>query len=445
MKELQRTVAFRAYNSVLTSGNSKSVKELQAKAHALYFGNPRDEDSMGYAEQLCCGMSSFSAMFDKEEDLVKGTIKLVMKKVYHCLPDTIVVSTNPRDKGINMAVLSSKGMNNLVQIAGRSVWEFGKVVEKNGKKVLALLKDSEYADGKLPSGKTYEDYLLFIREAMYNDFKNDSAAAIDVDDKEDTSVHSETNDNVDTDSLADEMKDTWMFPGYIAFALWGHIIPETLDETHKAEAFWTTDELKKRKSDGRSVIRKEEAIEENITRSVASIADNRGLSNRDFLFAASIAQQSSAASTYETSKAIDRELKYFNDKVKRAEREVERWRTMLTSEMMMTIEHPIVKEFIEAKDKFHRAEDELDQFMLSLKVKETKPNPYQMIVDKALLTYNSPDTESYKTPAKRQRSETPLSSISETPLSSIDVPSQNKDKQSTESPMLSNENISNAS
>jgi hypothetical protein len=81
MKELQRTIAFRAYNSLLSSGDSKSAKELQAKTHTLYFGNPRDEDSMGYAEQLCCGMGCFSAMFDKEEDLAKGTIKLVAEGV----------------------------------------------------------------------------------------------------------------------------------------------------------------------------------------------------------------------------------------------------------------------------------------------------------------------------------------------------------------------------
>ena len=66
-----------------------------------------------------------------------------------------------------------------------------------------------------------------------------------------------------------------MFPGYIAFALWGPIMPETLDECHKAEAVWTTDKLKARKSSGgRSSLRKEEAIEENVTRSTASMTED---------------------------------------------------------------------------------------------------------------------------------------------------------------------------
>jgi hypothetical protein len=83
---------------------------------------------------------------------------------------------------------------------------------------------------------------------------------------------------------------------------------------------------------------------------------------------------------------------------------------MLTSQMMMDSEHPLMKEFITANDKFHRAEDELDQFMLKVNDEESKPNPYQKIVDKALLTVSPPDAESYKTP-KRKRSETPMSSI----------------------------------
>jgi hypothetical protein len=68
----------------------KSAKALQAKAHhADFFGNPKDEDSMGYAEQLCCGLGFFSAMFDTEEDLAKGAIKLVMKSTYQCLEPRI--------------------------------------------------------------------------------------------------------------------------------------------------------------------------------------------------------------------------------------------------------------------------------------------------------------------------------------------------------------------
>jgi hypothetical protein len=408
MKELQRTVAFRAYNSVLTSGNSKGAKALQANAHQLYFGNENDEDSLGYAEQLVEGMNAFAPLFEKEEDIAKGTITLTLKKIFHCLPDKIIVSKVPKDKGINMAVLSSKGLNNRVQITPRGVWDFGKQVEKMGKKALALVQDSEYADGKMPSGKTYEDYLFWLREAMYEELKKDG------NEKEDD----ESTSDAVADSADNGMKETWSFPGFIAFALWGPIIPEEMDECHKAEAFWTADMLQKGKTDGRAAIRNEEEIAESVARSKAPISEARGISNKDFLFAASIAQQSSNASMINNNKSIDRRLKYHQDKVKRAEREVERWRAWLTNEIIVDPTHLVNIQFTEANNKFHKAEEELDSFMSTLKNDnvEHRSNPYQALVDKALSTFQQPE-DTYKTPkiTKRKRSETP------SPLSSIEI------------------------
>jgi hypothetical protein len=49
------------------------------------------------------GMNAFSPLFDREENIAERTTTLTMKKIFHCSPDNIVVSTNPKDKGINMA------------------------------------------------------------------------------------------------------------------------------------------------------------------------------------------------------------------------------------------------------------------------------------------------------------------------------------------------------
>lgn len=201
MKELQRTVAFRAYNSVLTSGNSKGAKALQANAHQLYFGNENDEDSLGYAEQLVEGMGAFAPLFEKEEDIAKGTITLTLKKIFHCLPDKIIVSKVPKDKGINMAVLSSKGLNNRVQITPRGVWDFGKHVEKMGKKALALVQDSEYADGKCLLAKLTRT-IYFAPGAMYQELKKDG--------NEKEEGDQSTSDSA-ADSAANGMKETWSF------------------------------------------------------------------------------------------------------------------------------------------------------------------------------------------------------------------------------------------
>jgi hypothetical protein len=184
-------------------------------------------------------------------------------------------------------------MDNRVQLTARGVWDFGKQVEKSGKKALAMVQASEYKDGKLPSGKTYEDYLLFVRQAMYKDFQN---SGNDNDDEEDVSVSSGAA-GADADSASNEKPDTWFFTGFMSFALWGPLMPDDMDDAHKSDAFFISDlqKQKKSKSDGRSSIRKEEENAASVARSNASFSEGRGLSNKDYLMAASIAQQSSTA------------------------------------------------------------------------------------------------------------------------------------------------------
>ena len=94
-----------------------------------------------------------------------GLPQLTMKRDFHCSSEVIVTSTNPNDEGINMAVLSSKALTNRSAISSRSIFNNAKGVETNGRKALALIQRSEFKDGKMPSGKNYQDYLLFLREA----------------------------------------------------------------------------------------------------------------------------------------------------------------------------------------------------------------------------------------------------------------------------------------
>lgn len=395
MKELQRTISFRAYNTILASGNSKGTKDLMNKAHELYFGKRNDDDSVGYAEQLMKGMNAFAPLFEKEEDLGKGNIMLIMKSMFHCTQEKIVVSTHPKDKGINMAVLSSKGINNRVQLTAHGVWDFGKQVEKFGKRALALVQAWEYTNGNLPSGKTYEDYLLFLRESMYNDLKANVDKEKDDVDKEKDDVDKEKDDDcsssaksvegseVEADCVANNMNDNWFFPEYIAFALWGPMMPDDMDECHKALAFFESDNGNKVKSSGRLAIRKEEVNEQSVARTHASVSEGRGLSNKDLLFFASIAQQSSSTAMVLSNRNIDRQLKHYQDKVKRSEREVERWRTFLMPDIMMDQSHLVYVQFKEANDKFHACEAELDAFMKNLteNANEITSNQYQVTVE----------------------------------------------------------------
>ena len=188
-----------------------------------------------------------------------------------------------------------------------------------------------HKSGLLPSGKTYEDYLLFVRQAIYKELGN---SVIDVVDDEDDVSNRVDDDNPSTvtamkDTLTNtEMKDQWFFPGYISFALCGPIMPENMDRCYQACAFLASDgnEKKQRhniKNEKKSIDRS------NPVTTVSMVGEN---SKSDYLFAASIAHQSSMETNVITQKKIDRKMAYLKDKVKRAEREVDRWKSFLTAE-----------------------------------------------------------------------------------------------------------------
>lgn len=416
MKELQRTLSFKAYTTVLESGGSQTLKWLHDQSHSLYFGDENNQDSIGYAEQMLRGFGPFSPMFERGADIAKGSITLTMKRIFHCMPDDIIVSQSPNDKGINMAVLSSKRLNNRVQLSPRSVWDFGKVVERNGKKALALVMQSEYAEstktGILPSGKSFEDYLLFIRQAMYKELRNN---ALDVDDEDDVSdrvddVYPSDVTGKKDNSNDTEMKDQWFFPGYISFALWGPIMPEDMDRCYQASALLSSDGNDEKKCSPK-IKKEKKSIERNGSNSIASLSMTREVSRSDYLFAASIAQQSSMATSVRAEKKIDRKMMYLKDKVKRAEREVDRWKSFLTPEIMTDPNNNLYKKFEEANEKYHEAEELLDKFVENVD-NETEP-PVDGLVRSALSIFKSNDDEEKQTPHmhKRYRSETPMSSI----------------------------------
>lgn len=418
MKELQRTLSFLAYNTLLKSGESMSTKKLQDNALLLYFGDLNNPDSMGYAEQLMKGFGPFSAMFEESVDVSKGTRRLKMKSIYHCLSNDIFVSTDPQDKGISMPVLSSKRMNNRVRLSARSIWEFAKSVEKHGKKALAIVMDSEYADtaktGIFPSGKCYDDYLLFIREKMCKEI---GAVVVDNDDDEVTSTASgnevNTQNTNNSGSKDVVMKEGWFFHGYIAFALWGPILPDGMDPSYQTIAFMSDDSGEKV---GR---RQSKASQINDTKTIRSSSLSTGSlrdtsSKTDFLLAASIAQQNIDSNNVKSLRELDIEMGILKEKVKRAERAVDRISTHLSAEMINEANNNVYKKFEEANEVLRNAENELEEFVKKFKDEKNKRNPYEDVVRDTLslfhLDQNQDDTVTPKA-KKLCRSNTPMSSI----------------------------------
>lgn len=293
MKELQRTAAFRAYNDAFALGDSMEETHLKVFLKARFFGNQSDPDSIGYAEQLVKGLGVYGPIYEDQEDFAKGNVRLRMKRMFHCLPKDIVCSSKRDDSGINMAVLTSTGLNNRSHLQPRALWRHAKLVETNGRKAMALVKTSEYATGSLPSGKTYDDYLLFLREGMWalkpqtskvgggeeekdddeEEKDDDDTDSIDDDDSDDGSdasaesgvnqhskaknPHPPTNTNNPSNGSSKEpskeepsvkpMKQSWFFPGFLSFALWGPIRPPDVDDDDLSPVFLTADDPSKKK------------------------------------------------------------------------------------------------------------------------------------------------------------------------------------------------------
>jgi hypothetical protein len=219
------------------------------------------------------------------------------------------------------------------------------------------------------------------------------------------------------------MKDSWMFQGFIAFALWGPILPDDMDDMWKAEAFMESDK-KNIRNNGKSKGNQKTGT----GFSAQSVGSKLKVDDTsDALMYATAVQTFSTNVMVAKNKKIDRDMNVIKEKIKRAEGERDVWKSFLTAEMIMNGDNDIYKKFNEAIEKLHEAEAELDAFVSKLNVSETGSVPYEHVVKKALTICNPDIDMETETPQARKRARR-----SETPLSSIDVLMENEEEWSIE-------------
>jgi hypothetical protein len=140
-------------------------------------------------------------------------------------------------------ILSCHSFSNRQHLAGRTIWGNGKKAVASCKKMLALVKASEYKDG-LPSGRNFADYIQFVREQYWKTFElpnilkkeqNGTEATAeasdagddgdDNEDEEDPEVLPTLDKNLDPEKVQEymdkHMKQKWFPSGILSFALWG--------------------------------------------------------------------------------------------------------------------------------------------------------------------------------------------------------------------------------
>ena len=251
-KELQGVVAFAAYEQCCKS-DAMTVTAIENNMEMLYFGDPADDDSIGLADQLVRGLGMFAGLFKEEErstvthstvgggggdDLLrspppnKGTV-LVMKPVLHCLGEDkrIVVGGT---SGIRLSMMLAAGLTDkeAKNVRGRLLHARTKEALKNCKKALAVVlrHNSPYKScaltGILPSGMSFEDYLLFVRKNMFTELQvSFRSSELEEEEEETTEVTKTITTTGDAVPLTTTtMRENWMFPGFLIFALFGPIV-----------------------------------------------------------------------------------------------------------------------------------------------------------------------------------------------------------------------------
>ncbi|KAG7338523.1 hypothetical protein IV203_014009 [Nitzschia inconspicua] len=146
LKEIQRVIAFRAYESVVTMGDSFSQKQLEQMAFEKYHGI--GGDSIGLAEKFMKGIEMFEGIYEDAVNDMTGQNERVLKFLLHCKEGKKIISNqDPRFKGINIASLTCKKLTDRSLVTGRTIIDMGKEVEASGRKIQAFVsKSTKYKD-----------------------------------------------------------------------------------------------------------------------------------------------------------------------------------------------------------------------------------------------------------------------------------------------------------
>ena len=166
-KELQRAVSFICYEALVESGMPKATADQHRRCEELYYGIEGNKDSCGFLQQFIDTSGMFSPLFDEETVQNEGEV-IFIKPMFHCQGDLVrVVLDDTTDNAINYKMMSQTYLNKPNTMKGDGIHRLGKICVENGRKALALVcKHPIYKEFTLPSGHTYEDYLVWIRVEM---------------------------------------------------------------------------------------------------------------------------------------------------------------------------------------------------------------------------------------------------------------------------------------
>jgi hypothetical protein len=185
MKELQKTVFFAAYDmAVFSSARSMTEKEQKEEILRQSILGSGDATMITLPEQMVLGINQFASLYDEVDPeqvddrnavvsvtdsanplaassiggfSTRNDCDKILKECYFPQKPSggkLAIFANKAD-GITKELLVAKNLSNPVDVSVGTILRGAKEVTRNGRKALECAKaaDSEYKDGKLPSGK----------------------------------------------------------------------------------------------------------------------------------------------------------------------------------------------------------------------------------------------------------------------------------------------------
>ena len=251
-KELQASISYVAYERMFLQGGM-TERAQEAFLANEYLGNGPDDVSLSV--QALQGHGLFEGLYEASVPIVTGALSAtqsgevrVLKPELHCLPDKHIVAGRKDGTGITLQFLTSKALTNRADLNGRQMLANARHVLRNCKKALSIVfrHDSPYkacTNGILPSGTSFEDYLVYVRKGMkkllqtenvFNEAEEDDVEELNADD---------AGDGVPNEDPSP------IFRGFMVFALLGPIVPKKM-ESYRSSLMMREDKPNGKKKGG---------------------------------------------------------------------------------------------------------------------------------------------------------------------------------------------------
>ena len=165
LSECKSLIAVQCY-AINKEYKSMTKAEKFSKLEKLYHGlNGNDSDFIPYVIRFVNGSDQFCGLFEPQAS--GSTFKLVLKKVVHRQTKEFCVGVEIGD--LTAALLKLKSMSaNSSSLLGQSMMYYVEKVLENNKKALAHAL-TFFVQGKMPSGKTYEDFAEYVLDKMFQE------------------------------------------------------------------------------------------------------------------------------------------------------------------------------------------------------------------------------------------------------------------------------------